>query len=408
MCIHFNRLLKKSTGIFLLLLLVPVLFARQPAALSLVSNNGLEGVYLSMMTRGDNGMIIKSNSNQTDPFFLPAVTPIIIPDEDKSFDIIFQQQRNLNISTSVMPPYTSDFLQYYDKVRVILSSSVYTNLSLKLTLTGNNGITIATSPDYVPSQFIELNPNVPEVLTGQDLWDYFNDNNLVFSGISKQEVMDKGLPEGTYRLCFRAYDRDGILLSGSDPIGCSSPFSLQLFEPPGILSPICGDTIKQPSGQPLLFAWTPSPGAPPGTPYTLMITEMNDPDASPGDALLTATTPAFFETTVLGTSFLYGPVQPVLEKGKKYAFQVIAGTEALDISNPFDFDAAKLRFKNKGKSAPCYFIYGKPESFQVFPLITTAKNNGPTFSQIQPDPKILPYSTVTGQLNYKFKSTRFS
>jgi len=431
----------------------------QKLRVTIISNTRYDGVYLTMMIRGDNGIVIQSNNNQTDLFNVPGSVPVIIPDIDKSFDIIFQQQNlsfsgvdpqiiynyglpaghyqicfrlwsptgtagpvpltlgapsgcadftiqqvNLNVSTVVVPPYTSGFLQYYDKVRVTLSSQQYTNLRLKLTLKGNNGITITTSPGYIPQVYTELQPNVPVILTGQDLWDYFNANNLVFSGILKQEVMDKGLPEGTYRLCFRAYNQNGVPLSGNDPAGCSSPFTLQLFEPPTILSPKCGDTLNQTTGQPLLFTWAPSPGAPPGTPYTLKIVEMTDPDVAPGDALLTATTPAFFETTVMNTSFLYGPAQPVLEKGKKYAFEVIAGTEALDITNPFDFDAAKLRFKNKGKSAPCYFVYGKSVNFQFF-KITSSNNQGPIFSPIRPDPKILPYSTVTGQLNYKFKST---
>ncbi len=128
---------------------------------------------------------------------------------------------------------------------------------------------------------------------------------------------------------------------------------------------------------------------------------MDNPDVPPGDALLTATTPAFFETTVLGTSFLYGPAQPILEPGKKYAFEVDAGTEALNISNPFDFDARKLRFKNSGRSEPCYFVYGSQGQSQVTGPVTSS--SGPQISQITPDPKILPYCMVTGQLNYKFK-----
>ena len=284
---------------------------------------------------------------------------------------------------------------------VTLSGSQFARVNLRMTLKGDNGITISTSPGYVPPQVTELEPNVPVMLTSQDLWDLFNPDHLVFSGILRQEVESRGLPEGTYRLCFTAYNENGIPVSGNDPVGCSAPFSLRLLEPPVILAPVCGKVISQGPAQPVIFNWTPSPGAPPGTPYTLRIVQMDNPDVPPGDALLTATTPAFFETTVMGTSFLYGPGQPVLEEGKKYAFEVVAGTEALNITNPYDFDASKLRFKNNGRSAPCYFEYGKPESSGV--TVQAASPGGPEYAQLTPDPKILPYSTVSGQLNYKFK-----
>ncbi len=244
---------------------------------------------------------------------------------------------------------------------VTLSSTQFARISLKMTLKGDNGITIGTSGDYTPSGLIDLEPNVPVMLTSQDLWDLFNPDNLVFNGIQRQEVIDRGLPAGSYRLCFRAFNESGVAVSGNDPVGCSAPFTLRLLEPPTIITPRCGKVVGQGPSQPVIFNWTPSPGAPPGTPYTLRIVPMDNPDVPPGDALLTATSPAFFETTVMGTSFLYGPAQPMLDPGKKYAFEVVAGTQALNIPNPFDFNAAKLRFKNDGRSEPCYFVYGGSE-----------------------------------------------
>ena len=428
---------------------------------TVLSNTSFGSVYMSMMIRGDNGIVIQSNGNSPDYFSITSGLPEILPNINNTFDILFQlpnlslsnidpgslsdyglppghyqvcfqvwnpsggsgpvaispaapvgctdftiQQAGLNISTIIKPPYDGDFLSFYDKTIVNLSSTQLMNVFLRMTLTGNNGIIISTSPDYIPTELIQLEPNVPVMLTSQDLWTYFNPDNLIFSGILKQEVSDKGLPEGTYRLCFRAYTSDGVAVSGTDPAGCSAPFTLQLLEPPSIISPKCGTTLTQGATQPVLFSWTPSPGAPPGTPYTLRIVQMDDPSASPGDAILTATTPAFFETTVLNTSFLYGPGQPVLEEGKQYAFEVIAGTEALNISNPFDFDAAKLRFKNKGRSTPCYFKY---EGTGLIGFIAKVNpSGGPKYSQISPDSKILPYSVISGQLNYKFKQFRLS
>ena len=422
---------------------------------TVLSNTSMEGVYLTMMIRGDNGIVIQSNGNQIDQFYIESGVPFIIPGPDHNLDILFQQQNlsfsnsdpntiynyglppghyqlcfqlwnpygtagpaplspaapagcadfsiaqaGINISTVVRPPYDADFLQYYDKTMVTLSSANFSRVILRMQLKGDNGISIATSPGYRPPQMTELEPGVPVMLTSQDLWDLFNPDNLVFSGITRQEVTGRGLPEGTYRLCFRTYDENGLLVSGNDPVGCSAPFSLRLLEPPVIIAPDCGLVFRQAASQPVIFSWTPSPGAPPGTPYTLRIVQMDDPNVPPGDALLTATTPAFFETTVMNTSFLYGPAQPVLEPGKKYAFEVVAGTQALNISNPFDFDASKLRFKNNGRSAPCYFEYGAATAQNT----TQISTGGPSVSEITPNPEILPYCMVTGQLNYKFKS----
>ncbi len=438
---------------------VPFDQLKEKLRVTVLSNSSMEGVYLTMMIRGDNGVVIQSNGNQYDQFYVQAGTPVVLPGTDQNFDIIFQQQNlsfsnvdpsvlydyglppgnyqvcfrlwnpfgiagpvplspdapagcadfsiiqsGMNISTVFRPPFNADFTEYYDRTMVTLTSTQYNRVNLQMTLKGNNGITIRTSPRYRPAVPLTVEPNVPVLLTGQDLWDYFNPDNLVFNGILKQEVVSRGLPEGTYRLCFRVYDLNGEPVTGDDPAGCSAPFSLRLLEPPVILSPRCGEEIKHGPSQPVIFSWTPSPGAPPGTPYTLRIVQMDNPDVPPGDALLTATTPAFFEESVLGTSFLYGPAQPVLEPGKKYAFEVIAGLEALNINNLFDYDASKLRFKNKGRSAPCYFEYG-PQSVSIPGIIgqISQEEPAPEYNSITPDPEIVPYATVSGQLNYKFK-----
>lgn len=439
---------------------VPFEQLKDKTRVTLISNTDLENVFLALTIRGDNGITIQSNGNQIDPFFLPAGTPVVIPGIDNNLDLIFQeqnlsstgidvqslydfglppgnyqicfrlwqssssgilpvspaapsgctefslQQGSITVNTSVIPPFDADFLQYFDKVHIMLMSSQLNNIYLHLTLKGNNGIEIHTSPDYVPPDLIQLQPNIPLTLSGMDLWAYFNPDNLVFSGILRQDIEFNGLPEGTYRICVQAYNQQGEPISGNDPLGCSNSFSIQLLQPPVIISPQCGKNIKA-DGSPLIFSWTLSPGAPPGTPYTLRIVEMTDPDVPPGDALLTATTPDFFETTVMGNSFLYGPAQPVLEKGKKYAFEVIAGTEVLNINNSLDFDASKLHFKNKGRSEPCYFNYGEmPNVSGNAP--TNLVTGGPEVNPITPKANILPYSQVKGKLRYKFKDFRYS
>lgn len=436
---------------------VPLDELQDKVRITVLSNTSMEGVYITMTIAGDNGVQIQSNLNQISRFYIEAGLPLIIPSPDIDFNSLFQRSNlnitgvnastlydyglppgnyqfcfrlwrtvsgapvplspdlpagcanlsipapSINIITIVKPPWDADFLQYYNKTMVTVSSNQSAQLYLHMKLKGDNGIEISTAPGYRPSTFLNLDAGVPLMLTESDLYDLFEPDLMIFSGIGYDELAAKGLPAGTYRLCFTAYTSIGELASAPDPSGCSGLFTLLLLEPPTIISPHCGEKFSGTSGKPLIFSWTPSPGAPPLTPYTIRIVEMLDPSVPPGDALQTATTPAFLEETVLGTSFLYGPEQSPLEEGKKYAFQVIAGTEALNIDNPFDFNAGMLRFKNQGKSAPCYFVYedGMPETeIETVPVF---KPSGPKVSAIPPDINILPFTIVRGQLNYKFK-----
>ncbi len=435
---------------------VPLDELQDKVRVTVLSNTSMEGVYLTMAITGDNGVRIQSNLNQISRFYIAAGDPLVLPAPDIDFNYLFQRSNlnitgvnasslydyglppgnyqicfrlwrtvsgapialspdrpagcanlnipapSVNITTIVRPPWDANFMEYYNKTMITVSSSQSAQLYLHMTLKGDNGIRISTTPGYIPSTFLNVDAGVPLMLTESDLYDLFEPDLMIFSGIGYDELADKGLPAGTYRLCFTAYSRNGTLASAPDPSGCSGPFTLRLLDPPAIISPQCGEKFSGTSGKPLLFSWTPSPGAPPLTPYTIRIVEMLDPSVPPGDALQTATTPAFLEETVSGTSFLYGPEQPTLEAGKKYAFQVISGTEALNIDNPFDFDAGMLRFKNQGKSAPCYFVYGD-DMLAPGVINQEFKPKGPEVKAIPPDINILPFTIVRGQLNYKFK-----
>ncbi len=257
-------------------------------------------------------------------------------------------------SVTVTPPFSSEFYSYESKTNVILSTTSAIDVALQISIEGNNGIVIRTRAGIIP-QYITLVENQPKMLSLDEIGPYFNPDNLDFIGISRDELLSKGFPEGSYKVCVRVLDANFRPLTPAAPSGCSNTFQVQYLQPPFIISPKCNDVIKNTAVQQVIFNWSPVPGAPPATPYTLRIVEMIDPSANAGEALLNATTPAFFETTVFNTTFLYGPAQPVLEEGKRYAFQVIAGTEALE--QEFDFDNA-IRFKNQGKSEPCSFVYG--------------------------------------------------
>ena len=68
---------------------------------TVLSNASLEGVYLNMMIRGDNGIVIQTNGNQVEQFYVGSGVPLMIPNSDQNFDVIFQQQ---NLSFSNIDP----------------------------------------------------------------------------------------------------------------------------------------------------------------------------------------------------------------------------------------------------------------------------------------------------------------
>lgn len=315
---------------------------------------------------------------------------------------------SVTVTNFVTPPYTSSLQDYLNKINSTIVSTTHNSVRLHLAIKGSNGIVIQSRPGSITQEVITLSAGVPYMLNSFDLDPYFRFENLTFSGISANAVFNRGLPEGNYRFCIRIVDLKGNFISGDDPLGCSNLVNIHLFEPPQLINPLCGSQIKATTIQSIVFSWTPSPGAPPNVAYTLRLVEMLDPTKNPNDALLTATTPAFFETTVSGaTVFLYGPAQPVLEPGRKYAWQVIAG-----LGSGADFGNNTNQFRNQGKSAVCSFTYEAADSpFATLPLSQTTSVSpyqglpGYTEPLAYGEATVAPFidnAGITGQLDHTF------
>ena len=302
-------------------------------------------------------------------------------------------QQTVVITTNVRPPYSTDLYRYPDQTRVIITSSITVRGYLYLHIKGDNGVDLRTRPDYAGT-LISVSANEMNQFTGIDLSGYFDYSNLVSSGIPLSKLMEDGLPEGSYQVCFSLKSPDGPTLSGEEPQGCSNYFNIRYGDPPVTINPQCGATLTQPGIQNIVFSWTPATGAPAWTQYTLKIVELLDSTQNPNDAMLTATNPPFFETTVnSGFSFLYGPSQTLLEKGHIYAWQVTA-----------EDGETKTKFSNDGRSEVCWFKWDPAQMpvFHVQQSEETTKKKGPTITTVtNVDP--VPVSVVKGILHYKFK-----
>ncbi len=314
------------------------------------------------------------------------------------FVLSLNGQQNLVINTMVRPPYATDIYRYPDLTRVMITSSFTTRGTFVVHIKGDNGVDLRTSPDYNPLP-VSVSANEMNQYTGIDLSGYFDYTNLVSSGIPIQKLIDDGLPEGNYQICFRMKDGSGTFISSDEPLGCSNFFTIRFGDPPVTINPQCGAILNKTGLQSIVFSWTPATGAPAWTQYNLKIVELLDSTQNPNDAMLTSTQPPFFETSVQsGFSFFYGPSQTLLQKGHFYAWQVTAEDRE-----------SRTKFSNNGRSEVCWFKWD-PKEMPVFHVVTqseTVKKNEPKISTVtNVDP--VPIAVVSGNLNYKFKGSSSS
>ena len=274
----------------------------------------------------------------------------------------------VSVVTVVTPPYTSNFSQYSEKVKVTVISPSAGALRLSMTIKGDNGIIIQT----IETGTVSVPANEPFQVPEDYLYEFFNPSSLRISGISPAELSEKGLPEGTYQICFKASVSGNT--SSFTGQSCSSMFKVALAQPPRFIQPLCGSEQYKGGIQNVLISWAPATGAPRWTNYRLRIVEIRDSLLSPAQALRSGTKPSFFEEEISGTSYLYGPKDPPLEKGCRYAMEIIASDEETN-----------TRFANGGRSEMCWFKYGKEENGFKVNVPPVSSITGPKTGNKRPD-----------------------
>ena len=271
-------------------------------------------------------------------------------------------QNDVLVSVTVAPPYSTK-VDYYEthpqQVIITLISRTQRTLDIQLrgSIIGENGLELRAGAQYRSPQPITLNAGETRVLNALAIRDLFDVDKVQVRGTSVADLRaGNGLPEGMYRICARAFDynQPQVALSGDDPTGCSNMFRLTNLEPPIIIKPYYDEQIKVNTPQNMLFTWSFPAGAPPATLFTLKVVELFNKERNPNDAMMSATTPSFFEQDVTGNAFLFGPAQPTLIPGRKYAFMVIA-------RDPFN----RTVFRNGGRSEVSTFTYGNPVPAQI-------------------------------------------
>lgn len=271
-----------------------------------------------------------------------------------------QIKKPVTINSVFTPPYSMYLDEYVSpgskKCMVNMIFNDYNEPSwdvyLHLTIESQN-LRITTKENFRPAVPITLHPGENVSVSGDELYDYFNYNNLDFAGITKSEIERIGrLPEGFYTFTFEAKDyRTGALLSDKSLFIAN----LQLNEPPKIITPTEGQLIPASETQNIVFQWMTN-GVNPGTvTYKLHLFEVLDSAADPLSAIENNSVIKIFESEETSIStYQYSISDPLLEKGKQYVFYVEAITaDGLEI------------FKNNGLSEVGWFCYGYPQNGKI-------------------------------------------
>jgi len=277
---------------------------------------------------------------------------------------VHAQSYPVQANVALAPPY-SPFLADYTAVgsqrftsTLYLHDSRISNYQVKLRLTIEGvGITIRTKANYIPLRPITLYGGESVTLFGEDVEEYFDPNNLDFAGITKNQY-EKGakLPEGVYRFTLEVLDyHRGSLVSNK---GTAVAWVI-LNDPPILNSPKNNGKLTIIDPQNAVFNWTPRQTGSPNSAFTaeyiFRLVEIWPANRNPYDAFLSQQ--PLYETTTSFTQVVYGPAEPALIPGRKYAWQVQAkDTEGRDL------------FKNQGKSEVYVFQFGDamgvPQNFR--------------------------------------------
>ena len=269
-------------------------------------------------------------------------------------------RRAVTVTSTLLPPYPVYLADYVEAGSNKFTANVLFNdfnepsreIYLKIRIESSS-LKLETKPEFFPKSPFTVYPGINMVISGDDLYEYFDWDNLVVTGVPKSQLAASGrLPEGFYTFCTEVWDyQSRQKISNTD---CKY-VNITLGEPPVILQPACESIVKGQDVQNIVFQWQSPNTNPLATEYKLTLYEIPDPQADPKTSIANGVARQIFQSEPQTlTTFNYDMSAPLLDKGMKYAFTVQASnTEGKDL------------FKNDGISEVCWFHYGWPEGGTV-------------------------------------------
>jgi|GEM_PF-2124378 len=262
-------------------------------------------------------------------------------------------------ATTLTYPYPNFLFDYYQaasnsmQVTLQLNDLTVSSRDVRIKITIDNGnVELSTKDDFKPLTPITLLPGVPKTLSGSDLFDALNVNNLNLKGITAAYLNQNAgrLPEGQYTFCVTVLEyQTGKVVSQQS---CAGAF-LQMRQPPVIVSPLCESSVVPSSPQIVRFNWQEVNGSSPSingfNTYKLFLYKVMDKDLEdPQNAVANAKAVKIFESesqTLNTLNIDFSNV--ILEAGTKYVYRIKA-------TGP----NGKETYANDGYSNWCWFNYG--------------------------------------------------
>ncbi|MCG8411286.1 MAG: hypothetical protein MI739_08380, partial [Bacteroidales bacterium] len=263
-----------------------------------------------------------------------------------------QSSYPLYVVPSLTPPYSlnlSDYCKFGSQslmININANDLNISNLPIKLHIKIESfGVTIETPPTIITTP-IFMNGGETNVVFGEDLKDYFNIDNLIFKGYSKNTYKRTGqLPEGFYKFSIEVlHFNTNRKISNT---GTATAW-MALGKPPALRFPKDKATLGKIKNMPLTFSWLPatvgSPASANSIQYKFEMWEMHIENINPNT--IAATTPVFHEHTDFNTSYTLYPSSLLMTPGMKYAWRITAS----DVSGI-------VPFEQKGHSQIRTFTY---------------------------------------------------
>ncbi len=263
-----------------------------------------------------------------------------------------QSNYPLFVTPTLTPPYSlnlSDYNRFGSQklmVTVHANDLEINNLPIKLRIKMETvGVTIENPPTITTTP-IYISGGETSVLFGNDLESYFNINNLIFKGYSKETYKRTGqLPEGFYRFTVEIlHFNSNRVISNQGTITAW----IALGKPPILKLPENNTQMGQYKGIPLTFSWMSSNVGSPVSSNTIQykfeMWEMHVPGINPN--VVAASTPVFHEYSTFSNVYTLYPNSLLMTPGMQYAWRVTAS----DLSG-------FVPFEQKGQSEIRTFIY---------------------------------------------------
>ncbi|MDR0510543.1 MAG: fibronectin type III domain-containing protein [Rikenellaceae bacterium] len=254
----------------------------------------------------------------------------------------------VHVTVQVLQPYGVYLSDYYagnrDRLIVTLlnrgQGQGEHRVKLRVTVKSGSSLTIMSRDElYYPP--IELDYGTPLRLTGAELAPYLAPERIAVNGY----LHGGKLPTGMTEFTVQAIDYNTSLPVSAPATGRAW---LELKQPPMLNLPANGELTSTRTPQYIRFQWMPRHQGVAQTVYEFTLKELPDNGAAPQSAFMYGN--PVYQTTTRFTTLNYTHLEPPLDPGKRYAWQVKA--TAMD-----GIDEIGM-FENNGQSEVWYFETG--------------------------------------------------